>query len=69
MTTKKAFYKSKEIWVLFIAILLIITKYLGLDLPGILNEASDLYVKISPVIALVLRLFITNSKLILIKKK
>ena len=62
METKK-FYKSKEVWVLGVAVLMIIAKFLELDFGALVNDASAIYIAVSPLIAMVLRIFKTSAKL------
>jgi len=59
----KPFWQSKEVWVLGTAILLGFAELLGIDFPGILADAQNLWVGIAPIIALILRLFVTRTKL------
>ena len=59
----KSWYKSKEVWVLGTAILLGFAELLAVDFPGVLADAQNLWVGIAPIIALLLRLFVTKSKL------
>jgi len=63
MTNTKLWYKSREVWVLGTAIVLMIAEISGVYFPGILEDAQNLWVGVSPVIALVLRLFVTKDKL------
>lgn len=65
MSETKKWYKSREVFVLATASLLIIAEALGLDFQGIWADAQNLIVSVAPVIALVLRLFFTKSKLTL----
>ena len=60
---EKHFLRSREVWVLGTAILLGFAELLGIDFPGILADAQNLWVGIAPIIALILRLFVTRSKL------
>ena len=60
----KPFYKSKEVYVLGIAVLLMIAKLFGWESDNILDEASQAYINLSPLFALFLRLFFTKDKLI-----
>ena len=64
METKK-FYKSKEVWVLGVAVLMILSKFLELDFGALVNDASAIYIAITPLIAIILRLFNTKTKLAL----
>lgn len=59
----KKWYNSKEVWVLFVALVLAVTQYYGLNLPNLLDEARTLYIEISPLIALILRVFVTKDKI------
>jgi len=59
----KKLYRSKEVYVLGIAVLLLIAKFFGLEMNGILDDATEAYIKLSPVIALFLRIFFTKDKL------
>ena len=60
---EKVFYKSKEFWVLGIAVLLVIAEFFGVDFEGVTEDAVRVYEGISPILALVLRLFFTKTKL------
>ena len=59
----KFFLKSKEFWVLGLAVIFMILDSVGLDPEGIWGDAQAAYVTLSPFIALVLRVFWTKSKL------
>ena len=62
METKK-WFRSKEVWVLGVAVLMILSKFLELDFGAILNDASAAYIAITPAIAIALRMFKTSTKL------
>ena len=64
METKK-WFRSKEVWVLGVAVLMILSKFLELDFGAILNDSSAIYIAITPLIAIILRLFNTKTKLAL----
>ena len=67
MTDTKKFYKSKEVYVLTIAILLMMAKLFGVidDPSEILTDISNIYLALTPIAVLVLRLFYTEKKIIL----
>ena len=59
----KFFLKSKEVWVLGLAIIFAIAEAIGISPTGLVESAKDAYITISPFIALVLRVFWTSAKL------
>ncbi len=63
---EKIWYKSKEIWVFLIAFILLISKAVGVEIlqEGIIEDASNLYITITPLLMAIIRLFWTKDKLI-----
>lgn len=61
----KSFYKSKEFYILGAAVLLMVAKFFGVETEGLFDDASMAYISLSPLIALILRLFFTKDKLTL----
>ena len=58
----KNFYRSKEVWVLGIAIAIGLAEYLGVDFEGMIGDATAVWQAIAIPAALVLRLFFTEGK-------
>ena len=61
----KNFLKSKEVWVGIVWVVLLLMKIFGIESEGVIQDASSLYVGLTPVLMLFLRVFFTNSKLTL----
>jgi hypothetical protein len=59
----KPWFKSKEVWVLGLAVFIGAAKFFGMELEGLMRDATDVYIKFSPFIALLLRLFWTKEPL------
>lgn len=63
---EKVFYKSKEVWVAIVWIILVAMKALGVEGAGeVVPMATDIYIASTPLIMLFLRLFFTKDKLTL----
>ena len=60
---EKFVLKSSEVWVLGSAILLAIGQATGIDFEGVLGNAQTLWISLAPVVALLLRIFKTSTKL------
>ncbi len=60
---KKKIFQSKEVWVLGMAVLIALSEYLGVDFDGVTAEATSLWVGAAPLVALILRVFFTDSKI------
>jgi len=63
MNYTKPFWRSREVWTLGTAVLLGLAEFLGVDFQGTLGSAQNIWLGVAPVIALVLRLFFTKTKL------
>jgi hypothetical protein len=59
----KKWYKSKEVGILGLLVVLVMAQLMGWDPQGITKEATTLYEQLSPVLALVTRLVSTSTKL------
>ena len=63
----KPFYKSKEVWVLGIAVIFMLAKFFGLDFYEIAGEAGDVttsvWLGLAPLAALIIRIFWTKDKI------
>ena len=62
----KFFLKSKEVWILGLAVLFVFGETFGLSFENTVESVKDAYVVFAPFIALVLRVFFTSAKLKLI---
>ncbi len=62
----KIWYKSKEIWIFLIALILLISKAAGVEIMNeeIIEAGSNFYITITPLLMAIIRLFWTKDKLI-----
>ena len=61
----KFILKSKEVWVLGIALIFVVASIFNVNVSETVDQAMVTYTQISPAIALVMRIFFTNSKITL----
>ena len=57
----KAFYRSKEVWVLGVALAITVAVAFGVEFEGLIADATALVAALAVPVALILRVFFTDS--------
>lgn len=62
----KIWYRSKELWIFFVLIIISLGKALGVEIlnEGTIKEAGNVYIVAAPLLMAILRIFYTKDKLI-----